>query len=133
MGWEVFHQVTLIPIPIYLMKLMSKKEGNCNVIITRFVDHELYMVLLRELNPQPIRDLSTLSFNPQRLRYELFFTLSHCCYNLISLIPTWPPISTSSFWSKSLTRHRLLTDQRFFGSGDNGARTVSSRFIKKNH
>ena len=38
-------------------------------------------------------------------RYELFFVLPHRCYNLISIVPTWLSISTSFFWSRSLTRH----------------------------
>ena len=36
--------------------------------------------------------------------YELFFVLSHCCYNLISLVSTQPSISISFFWSRSLIR-----------------------------
>ena len=36
--------------------------------------------------------------------YELFFVLPHRRYNLISPVPTWLSISTSSFWSKSPTR-----------------------------
>ena len=84
----------------------------CNIMIMRPVDHGLHMILSRELNRQPTRNLSTLSFNLHRLCYELFFTPSHHCYNLISLVPTWPPISTSFFWSRSSTCRRLLADQR---------------------
>ena len=39
-----------------------------------------------------------------RHHYELFFVSPHYHYNLISLVPTRPSISTSSFWSKSPTR-----------------------------
>ena len=39
-----------------------------------------------------------------RPRYELFFKSSYCYYNLISLVLTRPPISTSSFWSRSSMR-----------------------------
>ena len=39
-----------------------------------------------------------------RHRYKLFFISPHRRYNLISLISTQPSISTSSFWSRSLTR-----------------------------
>ena len=83
-------------------------------MITEPVDHGLHVVLSCELNPRPTCSLTTSSFNLQRLCYELFFTPSHRCYKLISFVPTWPPISTSSFWNKSLIRCRLLADQRFF-------------------
>ena len=45
-----------------------------------------------------------------RHRYELFFVSPHRRYNLISLVPTWPSISTSSFWSRSPTR-RMWAEQ----------------------
>ena len=80
-------------------------------MITGFLDHGLHMILSRKLNLWPTRDLSTLSFNLHHLRYELFFIPLHCCYNLISLVPTQPPISTSSFQSRSPTRRKLLADQ----------------------
>ena len=133
MGWEIFHQVTLIFIPIYLTELTFKRKGNCNVMITGLVNHGLYVVLLCELHSWPIRDLSTSSFNLHRLHYELFFIPSHRSYNLISLVPTWPPISTSSFWSKSPIGCRLFVDQRFSGSGGDGVKGVSSRSTKKSH
>ena len=41
--------------------------------------------------------------------------------------------STSSFWSRSPTRRRLLADQRLSGSGGGGARGVSSRSTKESH
>ena len=68
-------------------------------MITRPENHRLHVILLRNL----IHNLSTSSFNLHHLCYKLFFIPSHCCYNLISLIPTRPPISTSSFWSRSPT------------------------------
>ena len=71
------------------------------------------MILSRKLNPRPIHDLSTSSFNLHRLRFELFFTPLHRRYKLISFVPTWPSISTSSFWSRSPTHCGLLVDQRF--------------------
>ena len=37
-------------------------------------------------------------------RYELFFVPPYHRYNLISLVPTRPSVSTSSFWSRSPTR-----------------------------
>ena len=80
---------------------------------TRPVDHGLLVILSCKLNPWPTHDLSTSSFNLYRLRYELFFIPSHCRYNLISLVLTWPPISTSFFWSRSPTHRRLLADQCF--------------------
>ena len=133
MGWEVFHQVILIPTPIRLIEITSKRESNCNVMITGLVDHKLHVVLSHELNPRLTRDLSTSSFNPHRLRYELFFTPSHCRHDFISLVPTRPLISNSSFWSRSPTRRRLFADQRFSGSGGSGARGVSSHSTKESH
>ena len=88
------------------------RKPNCNVMITGPIDYGLHVVLSRQFHLWPTRGLSTSSFILHRLRYELFFTPSHRCYNLISLVPTWPPISTSSFWSRSPTRCRLLADQR---------------------
>ena len=46
-------------------------------------------------------------------RYELFFVPPHHCYNLISLVPTWLHISTSSFWNRSPTRHMWAKAVRF--------------------
>ena len=133
MGWEVFYQVTLIPTPIYSTELTSKREGKSNVMITGFINLGLHMILSRQLNPRPTCDWSTSSFNLHHFCYELFFTPSHCCYNLNSLIPTRPPISTSSFWSRSPMHSRLLVDQCFSGSGCGGAKRVSSCSIKKSH
>ena len=58
-------------------------------MITGPINHGLHVLLSHKLNLQPTQDLFTLSFNPHRLRYELFFTPLHHRYNLISLIPTW--------------------------------------------
>ena len=44
MGWEVFHQAILILISIRLTELMSKKEGNCNVMVTGLTDHGLHVI-----------------------------------------------------------------------------------------
>ena len=68
-------------------------------MITGFVSHELHVILLQDYT----HDVSTLSFNLYHFYYELFFTPSHRRYILISFVPTRPPISTSSFWSRSST------------------------------
>ena len=133
MGWEVFYQGTLIPTHTHSTELTSRRESNCNIIITGPVDHGLHVVLLYKLNSQPTCDLFTSSFNPHRFRYKLFFTPSHYYYNPISFVPTWPPISTSSFWSKSPTHCRLLANQRFSGSGSGRAREMPLCSIKENH
>ena len=75
-------------------------------MITRPIGYELHMILPHDLT----RDLLTSSFNLYCLRYEFFFIPSHHRYNFISLISTWPSISTSSFWSRSLT-HRMWAKQ----------------------
>ena len=69
-------------------------------MITGPVGHGLYVILTRDLTC----DLTTLSLNLHHLRYKLFFIPSYRCYNLISLVPTQPSISTSSSWSKSVIR-----------------------------
>ena len=81
---------------------MSKKKGNCNIMTTEPVDYGLYVILSRELNLWSTHNWSTSSFNLQRLRYKLSFTLSHCRYKLISPVSTRPLISTSSFWREAL-------------------------------
>ena len=136
MGWEVFHQVILIfiPTPICSTKLTSKRESNCNIMITGPVDHGLHVILSRDFTSFNLHVTYQLHIsNLHHLRYKLFFTLSHRCYNLISLILTWLSISTSFFWSKNLTCHRLLADQRLSKYGSSGAKEVSSRFTKKSH
>ena len=59
---------------------------------------------------RPICDLLTSSFNLYHLRYGLFFTPPHCCYNLISFVLIRPPISTKSLQSKSFT-HSMWAEQ----------------------
>ena len=65
MGWEVFHQVILIP--TRLTELTSKRKGNCNVMITRLVSHGLHVILPRDL----IRDLSTSPFTASAMNSSL--------------------------------------------------------------
>ena len=59
------------------------------------VAYQLHLFILKSYMPQP--------YFP-RHRYELFFVPFYRHYNLIALVPTRLPISTSSFWSRSLTR-----------------------------
>ena len=103
MGWEVFHQTTLIPIPtpICLTELTSKRERNGNVMIKGLVDNGLHVTY--ELYPFVLKSYMSQSHLPCH-DYELFFVPPYCHYNLISLVLTWPPVSTSSFWSRSPTR-----------------------------
>ena len=104
---------TLIPIPIRLIEPTSKREGNYNIMITGPADHGLHVIQSREFNYHPAYMwlanfiLKSYMLRPHLLchRYELFFILAHCRYNLISLVPTRPLINTSSFWSRSSTRH----------------------------
>ena len=104
MDWEVFYRVTLIFTS--LTELKFKKQGNCDIMIMGPVDHRLNVILPHDLTC----DSSSSSFNLHRFRYELFFTLFHCRFNLIPLIPTWLPISTSSFLSRS-PMHRIWAKQ----------------------
>ena len=60
------------------------------------VTYQLHSFVLKSYMPQP---------HLLRHRYELFFVSPPRRYNLISLVPTRPSISTSSFWSRSPTRH----------------------------
>ena len=73
---------------------MSKKEGNCNVMIKGAVDHRLHM-------PYQLHLFVPKSYMPQThlpcQRYELFFVSPYYRYNLIPLVLTWQPIKTSSF------------------------------------
>ena len=46
MGWEGFYQAKLISTSIRLTELTSKREGNCNVMITGLADHGLYVMFL---------------------------------------------------------------------------------------
>ena len=69
-------------------------------MITGPVSHGLYVILPHNI----IHDLSTYPSLFHHLCYKLFFTPLHRHYNLISLVPTRPPINTSFFWSRSLTR-----------------------------
>ena len=46
LGWEVFYQVTLIPTPIRATELTSKREGNCNIMITGPADHGWHVIFL---------------------------------------------------------------------------------------
>ena len=75
MGWEVFYQVILIPIPIRLTGLTSKREGNCNVMIEGLADHELHVTY--QLHPFVLKSYMP-RFHLPRHRYELFFVLPHC-------------------------------------------------------
>ena len=127
---------------IYIIFIYEIKPNfSCNVMIT----WSCHVSLTLGLYVTGWFHLSLL----HRLRYELFFKSSHCHYNLISLVPTWQPISTSFFWSrKSYASHvsqissllwssahekRLLADKRLSGSGGGGARGVSSHSIKESH
>ena len=92
---------------------------------------------------QPTRDLSNLSSLP--LLWTLFIPL-HYHYKLISLVPTRPPISTSSFWTTSPMRCMwtkvVYFDHWFtkttcrltsFKSGSGGARKIFSYSTRKSH
>ena len=57
---------------------------------------QLYPFILKSYIPQPYLPCH---------RYKLFFISPHYYYNLTSLVSTWLFISTSFFWSSSLTRH----------------------------
>ena len=100
MGWEVFYQVTLIPTPIRLTELTSKRKGNCNVMIKGPADHGLHVTY--QLHPFVLKSYMPRLHLP-RHRYELFFVPPHRRYDLISLVPTRLHISTSSFWNRSPT------------------------------
>ena len=64
MGWEVFHQATVIPIPIRSMELTSKREDNCNIMVTGPINHGLHVISHMS---QFTHDLITLSFHPKIL------------------------------------------------------------------
>ena len=89
-----------MPIPLRLAGLTSKREDNCNVMIEGPVDHGLHVTyqlplfVLKSYMPQPYL---------HHPRYEFFFVLLYRRYNFISPVPTWLPISTSFFWSRSPT------------------------------
>ena len=77
-------------------------QKQCNVMIEGPADHglhvtyQLHLFVLKSYMPQP---------HLPRHRYKLIFLLPHRCYNLISLVLTRLSINTSSFWSRSPTRH----------------------------
>ena len=123
-------------------------------MITRPVDHGLHVIQSCEFNHHPaytwLAKFILKSYMPQfhlsRHRYKLFFVLPYCHYNLISLLPTWPSISTSFFWSRSLICRIWVKTVRFdrrlakttcrptpFQSSGGGVRGNSSRFTKKSH
>ena len=90
-------------------------------MIKKLVDYGLHMTyqlhffILKSYISQP---------HLYRLRYELFFSiLFYYCYNLISLVPTWPPISTSFFWSRSST-WRIWVEQAVY---------FNPRLMRKNY
>ena len=58
------------------------------------VANDLHPFVLKSYMPQP---------HLPRHRYELFFIPPYHRYNLIALVPTRLPISTSFFWSRSPT------------------------------
>ena len=57
------------------------------------VTYQLHSFILKSYLPQP---------NLPHYRYELFFVLPYCRYNLILFVKTRLLINTSFFWSKSL-------------------------------
>ena len=69
-GWMVFDQAKLIFTLICLMKLTSKREGNCNVMIIRPADHGLYMIQSRKFNHHPsCTELVSFIFSSSNLPY----------------------------------------------------------------
>ena len=92
------------------MGLTSKKEGNCNVMIEGPADYGLHVSY--QLHPFVLKFYMPWLYLPRHC-YELFFVPPHCCYNLISLVPTWLHISTNSFWNRSLTCHMWAEAVRF--------------------
>ena len=93
------------------LTLSNADVGFYNIMITRPADHGLHVIQLREFNHHPAYTWLAnfiLKFYMSRPylpchRYELFFVLPHRYYNLISLILTWPSISTSFFWNRNPT------------------------------
>ena len=76
---------------------------SCNIMIEGPIDNGLHVTY--QLHPFILKSYMPRLHLP-RHRYELFFVSPHCRYNLISLVPTWLHISTSSFWNRSPT-HRM--------------------------
>ena len=66
----------------------------CNLMIKRPADHGLHVAY--QLHPFILKSYMPWLHLP-RHRYELFFVLPHCRYNLISLVLTRLHISTSFF------------------------------------
>lgn len=84
-----------------------------NVMIMGLADHELYVIqscglkFSTSLHVTDQLHFFILKFYiPQSHHlyhcYDLSFILLSYCYHLISLLPIWLSINTSSFWSKSL-------------------------------
>ena len=133
MGWEVFHQVILIltPTPIYLTELTSKREGNCNVMITGPVDHGLHVILSRELNPRPTHDWFIFSF----------FTASamnSSSHRRIVATTSSPLYRLGHQSALALSRAEVLRVTKYlqtnaFPLGSGGAKGISSRSTKESH
>ena len=87
MGWEIFHQVTLIPILIRSTKLTSKRESNYNVMITGLVDHTLHLILSRELISPGLH--ITYQFHPSIYIVSAMNSFSHCCIITITSSPSY--------------------------------------------
>ena len=64
-------------------------------------DHGLHMTY--QLHPFVLKSYMPRIHLPHH-RYELFFVLPDCCYNLTSLVSTRLHINTSSFWNRSPKR-----------------------------
>ena len=70
-------------------------------MIKRPKDHMLHVTY--QIHPFVLKSYMPQT-HPSHHRYRLFFIPPYRCYNLISLLPTWLTISTSSFRNRSFTR-----------------------------
>ena len=113
MGWEVFHQIILIPIliPTCLTELTSKKEGNYNVMIMGPADHGLDIIFLATAMSSFLYRfiIATTSSPLFRLGYTSALALPGTEVLRIAYEPKQFALIVGS--------QRLLADQRLFGHG----------------
>ena len=115
MGWEVFHQDTLILTPIRSTELTSKREGNCNVMIIGSADYgSTWSSHISLIITQPARDLPTSSFHSKILHAS---TTS-------SLPPLWALLCIASSLlqphlprtDSAINEHQLFLEQKSYTS-----------------
>ena len=111
MGWEIFYQATLIPIPLRSTKLKSKRERNSNIMITGFADHGLHVIFLATaMSFSSYRLIVTTTSSPL---YRLGYTSALALSGTEVLYVVYEPKQFALIDGLQ----KLLADQRLFGHG----------------